>query len=186
MQPSPRPSGPFQNPGERPDQELWGSYEPMGDVCSCVCVCVHLCVFVCLPMYVFICVSVCFYVCMCVERMSVCDCEWISVCLCPCACVGASFGVALRGGGLPVHGYLPQVGLGHRYPLESSLVVGMVHPTKHQQAALLRPAEERRRGLLEESNTRHCLRTALLHPSEALLRSPFYTCGNRCLESLST
>ena len=106
MQPSPScpgPSGPFQDPGERPDQELWGSYEPMGDVCSYVCV--HLCVFICLPVYVFIYVSVCFYVCMCVEHMSVS--AVVCVCMCPCACVGASFGVALRGGGLPVHGYLP-------------------------------------------------------------------------------
>ena len=113
----------------------------MGDVCSYVCV--HLCVFICLPVYVFIYVSVCFYVCMCVEHMSVS--AVVCVCMCPCACVGASFGVALRGGGLPVHGYLPQVGLGHWYPLEIPLMVGVVHPTKHQQAALLRPAEERRK-----------------------------------------
>lgn len=78
-------------------------------------------------------------------------------------------------------------GLGHWYPLESSLVVGVVHPTKHQQAALLggQLKREGRRGSLEESNTRHCLRT-VLHPSEALLPSPFYMCGNGCLESLST
>ena len=148
-------------------------------VCICVCLYVCLCMFLYVSLYVFMCACV-WSVCLCVTVSGL-----VCVCMCPCACVGASFGVALRGGGLPVHGYLPQVGLGHRYPLESSLVVGMVHPTKHQQAALLRPAEERRRGLLEESNTRHCLRTALLHPSEALLRSPFHTCGNRCLESLS-
>ena len=67
-------SGPFQDPGERPDQELWGNYEPVGGVCSRVCVCVHLCVCVCLyvclcrclcvSLYVFLCVHACgAYVC---------------------------------------------------------------------------------------------------------------------------
>lgn len=50
----------------------------------------------------------------------------------------------------------------------------MVHPAKHHQAAILPPADKRRkRGLLEENNARQCLRAVLIHPSKALLLSPF-------------
>lgn len=58
--------------------------------------------------------------------------------------MGASLGVTLGGGDLPAHGYLPEAGLGHWYPLEFSLVVGVVHTTKHHRADVSWPAEERR------------------------------------------
>ena len=76
-------SGTFQDPGQRPGQQLWGNYETMGGVCSCVHVCMHLCVSVCL--YVCLCmslhVSLYLFVLVCVERMSVCDCVCICVCM---------------------------------------------------------------------------------------------------------
>ena len=67
------------------------------------------------------------------------------VCMCTHARVGASLGVALRGRGLPVHEHMPGAGLGHRCPLEISLVIGMIHPTKHDHTAVLWPSEKRRK-----------------------------------------
>lgn len=67
------------------------------------------------------------------------------VCMCTHARVGASLGVALRGRGLPAHEHMPGAGLGHRCPLEISLVIGMIHPTKHDHTAVLWPSEKRRK-----------------------------------------
>ena len=64
--------------------------------------------------------------------------------MCPRAHVGASLGVALRGRGLPVHVYMPVAHLGHWYPVEFSLIVVTVHPSKHHHAAILLLTVERR------------------------------------------
>ena len=121
-------------------------------VCLCVCMCICVCVFVCIgvPVCVYMCAYVCVYTCVFGGGTYVCVCDCVSVrlfvcvCMCPYARVVASRGVALRGRGLPAHGYLPVVGLGHWYPLELSFVVAGVQPAKHHHAAILLPAEERR------------------------------------------
>ena len=108
-------------------------------VCVCVSVCVYLCASVCLHVCIYMCFHMCFYVSFWV-CMSVRDCvsvrALLCICLCPCAHVGASLGMVLRGRGLLLHGYLPD---------ELSLVVGVVQPTKHHHAAVLFPAVERRK-----------------------------------------
>ena len=131
MQPSSRCPGlfgPFQDPGQRPGQEAWGDFKPMDglricvclfvgasirlplSLCVCVSVCVYLCASVCLHVciyvfpYVFVCVVLGVYVCVSVHAL-------VCVCLCPCAHVGASLEVVLRGRGLLLHGYLPEAGL---------------------------------------------------------------------------
>ena len=69
---------------------------------------------------------------------------------------------------------MPVAHLGHWYPVEFSLIVVTVHPSKHHHTAiLLLTVERRKRVLLEESNTTRYLRVVLIHPSEALLQNPF-------------
>ena len=65
--------------------------------------------------------------------------------MCPRAVVEASLGVALRGSRLLDHGDLPVVGSKHRYPVRVPFVVGVVHPAKHHQAAILPTADKRRK-----------------------------------------
>ena len=67
------------------------------------------------------------------------------VCMCTHARVGASLGVALRGSGLLAHSNLPAVGSKYWYPVRVPYVVGVVHPAKHHQAAILPPADKRRK-----------------------------------------
>ena len=135
----------------------------MGDLC--ICVSVFICVFICgsvcvlvclwLVMHVYLCLLVSLYVCLCVClcRSGWCVCLLIvclvvhlCVCLCPCTDMGASLGVILRGRGLPVHAYLPVASLGHWHPVELSLVVAVVHPTKHHHTALRLVSVERGEG----------------------------------------
>ena len=75
---------------------------------------------------------------------------FVCVCLSLCVHVVTSLGVALRRRGLPVHSYLPVERFGHWYPVEFSLVIGMVHPTKHHHAAILLLAGERRGSVIGE------------------------------------
>ena len=140
----------------------------MGCLCIYVLVCLFVCVFVCVS--VCACVSLtsyaCFYVSLC---MFICVCFCVSVCLsvllwvvymsvwlcvleCICVCVpvsmynsGSIIGLTLRGRGLPVHVYTPVACVDQWYPVELSLVIVVVHPTKHHHTAL-RPACVERRG----------------------------------------
>ena len=110
-----------------------------------MCLCVDLYVSAC--MFPSVCVSVCVivggvYVCVTVcLRMHLC------VCLCPCTVVGASLGLTLRGTGLPVYVYTPVTCFDQWYPVELSLVVAVVHPTKHHHTAFLLVSVERSVGV---------------------------------------
>ena len=100
---------------------------------SYVSVKVYMCLLVCF--HVSMCLSVPFWLCICL-----CDCVsenvFVCVCLCPCTVVGASLGLTLRGTGLPVYVYTPVTCFDQWYPVELSLVVAVVHPTKHHHTAL--------------------------------------------------
>ena len=101
-------------------------------------------------------VSACVFPCVCVsvsvveDCVCLCDCvsenAFVCVCLCPCTVVGASLGLTLRGRGLPVHVYHPVARLDQWYPVDLSLVVAVVHPTKHHHTALLLVSVERSDG----------------------------------------
>ena len=149
-----------------------GDYEPMGCLCIYVLVCLFVCVFVCVSVSacvsltsyacfyvslcrficVCLCVSMCLCVCLCHCGWCICLCDCVSenafvcVCLCPCTVVGASLGLTLRGRGLPVHVYKPVTHLDQWYPVELSLVVAVVHPTKHHHTALPLVSVERSEG----------------------------------------
>ena len=151
-----------------------GYYELMGSLCISVLVCLFLSVFACF--FVCACASLtsyaCFYVllcmflcvCLCVSMflcVCLCHCEWciclwdyvsenafVCVCLCPCTVVGASLGLTLRGRGLPVHVYHPVALWDQWYPVELSLVVAVVHPTKHHHTALLPVSVDRNEGVI--------------------------------------
>ena len=145
-----------------------GDYEPMGCLCIYVLVCLSVCVSECacvsLTSYAcfyvslcrFICVCLCVSMCLCVSLcccgwcICLCDCvsenAFVCVCLCPCTVVGASLGLTLRGRGLPVHVYTPVTHFNQWYPVEHSLVVGFIHPTKHHHTALPHISVERRGG----------------------------------------
>ena len=125
-------------------------------VCMCLCVCllsltsyayfyVLLCMFVCVCSCVSMCLCVCLYHCGWCIYLSDCVSEnaFECVCLCPCTVVGTSLGLTLRGRGLPVHVYNPVTRLDQWYPVELSLVVAVVHPTKHHHTALLLVSVER-------------------------------------------
>ena len=96
------------------------------------------------------CVFMSFYLCL-VRRVCVFVCDWVSrhafvcICMCPCVLVRESLGVALRGSGLLAHSNLPAVGSKYWYPVRVPYVVGVVHPAKHHQAAILPPADKRRK-----------------------------------------
>ena len=81
------------------------------------------------------------YVCVTVSENA-----FVCVCLCPCIVVGASLGLTLRGRGLPVLVYNPVACLDQWYPVELSLVVVVVHPTKHHHTPLLLVSVERSDG----------------------------------------
>ena len=123
-------------------------------VCACVsltsyaCFYVSLCRFICVSLFVSMCLCVC--LCRCGWCICLCDCVseniFVCICLCPCTDVRASLGVTLRGRGLLVHAYLPMASLGHWYPVELSLVVAVVHSTKHHHTALWLVSVERGEG----------------------------------------
>ena len=101
--------------------------------------------FICVPMYVYMCLLVCFHVSVCLSvslwmvYIFVWLCVWESICEClPVSMYrcGASLGLTLRGRGLPVHVDTPVTHLDQWYPVECSLVVVVVHPTKHHHTAL--------------------------------------------------
>ena len=139
-------------------------------MCLCVClyVCLHvsLCVLVLLrlAMHVFMCCCVCLYVsafvlppvCVSVsvveDCVCLCDCvsenAFVCVCLCPRTVLGTSLGLTLRGRGLPVHVYNLVSRLDQWYPVELSLVVAIVHPTKHHHTALLPVSVDRNEGVI--------------------------------------
>ena len=118
--------------------------------------------FICASVYVYMCLLMCFHVSVYLSESlwvvySLCDCvsenAFVCVCLCPCTVVGASLGLTLRGRGLPVHVYNPVTRLDQWYPVELSLVVAVVHPTKHHHTALpLISVERRGRGSLKDIN----------------------------------
>ena len=134
-----------------------------------MCLCVHLYV----SAYMFPCVCLCH----CGWCICLCDCVsenvFVCVCLCPCTVVGASLGLTLRGRGLPVHVYNPVTRLDQWYPVEHSLLVAVVYPTKHHHTALPLVSVER-------SDGGDPWRTVTTAPSEscacppikALIRSP--------------
>ena len=122
-------------------------------VSACVSLTSYACLYVsCVGLYVSGCVfpSVCVSVCVIVGGLCLCDCvsenALVCVCLCPCTLAGASLGLTLRGRGLPVHVYNPVTCLDQWYPVELSLVVAVVHPTKHHHTALLLVSVERSDG----------------------------------------
>ena len=109
--------------------------------------------FICVSVYVYMCLlvfSMCVCLCLCHCGWCICLCDYLSenafvcVCLCPCTVLGASLGLTIRGRGLPVHVYMPVICLDQWYPVECSLVVGFIHPTKHHHTALRLASVERR------------------------------------------
>ena len=90
-------------------------------ICVCLCASMCLCVSVIVG-GVYVCVTVCL-------RMH------LSVCLCPCTVAGASLELTLRGRGLLVHVYTLVARLDQWCPVERSLVVRFIHPTKHHLTA---------------------------------------------------
>ena len=60
---------------------------------------------------------------------------------------GSIIGLTLRGRGLPVHVYTPVACVDQWYPVELSLVVAVVHPTKHHHTTLLLVSVERSVGV---------------------------------------
>ena len=125
-------------------------------MCLCVCLCVsdYLCLYVPLCMFICVClcVSMCLCVCLCCCGWCICLCDFVSenafvwVCLCPCTVAGVSLGLTLRGRALPVHVYNPVSCLDQWYPVELSLVVVAVHPTKHHHTAIPLISVERSEG----------------------------------------
>ena len=132
--------------------------------------------YLCVAVYVNMCLHVCFQclcVCLCRLRWCICLCDCVSenvfvcVCLCPCTVVGASLGLTLRGTGLPVYVYTPVTCFDQWYPVELSLVVAVVHPTKHHHTALPLVSVERSEGaILGGQQQQHCLRAVLVYQSK--------------------
>ena len=144
----------------------------MGCLCIYVLVCLFVCVFLCVSVCAFVsptnyaclyvslcrficvysCVSMCLCVCLCRCGLCICLCDYMSenafvcVCLCPRTVVETSLGLTLRGRGLPVHVYNPDTCLDQWYPVELSLVVAIVHPTKHHHTAFPLVSVERSGG----------------------------------------
>ena len=96
------------------------------------------------------------------------------VCLCLCSVVGASLGLTLRGRGLPVHVYNPVSCLDQWYPVELSIVVVVVHPTKHHHTAmpLISVDRSERGGDPWRTVTTTLSESCAGPPIKALMRSP--------------
>ena len=182
-----------------------GDYEPMGCLCIYVLVCLSVCVFLCvsvcacvsLTSYACFYVSLCMFICVCLSvSMCLCHCGWciclcdcvsenafVCVCLCPCTLAGASLGLTLRGRGLLVHVYSPVTHLDQLYPVELSLVVAVVHPTKHHHTALSIISVERSDGGDPWRTVTIALSGSCAgSPIKALIRSP---CTEAEIESRS-
>ena len=145
-------------------------------VCVSVCASVSLTSYACF--YASSCVFPCVCVCLCHCGWCLCLCDYLSdnafvcVCLCPYTVVGASLGLTLRGRGLPIHVDTPVARLDQWYPVERSLVVGFIHPTKHHHTALRLASVKRRQW----GNPWRMVRTSLSEifsspPIKALTRS---------------
>ena len=112
----------------------------------------HVYMCLCVGLYVSACVFPCVCVSVSVVEDCVCLCDCVSenafvcVCLCPRTVVETSLGLTLRGRGLPVHVYNPDTCLDQWYPVELSLVVAIVHPTKHHHTAFPLVSVERSGG----------------------------------------
>jgi len=126
-------------------------------------------------------VSVC--QCRCGWCICLCDCvsenAFVCVCLCPCTVAGASLELTLRGRGLLVHVYTPVTRLDQWYPVECSLVVGFIHPTKHHLTAFHLHVKREERG-----DPWRTVITALSESCDgplikALIKVPVYRCRNR-------
>ena len=123
-------------------------------VCACVSLtsyaCFHmsLCKFICVCLYFSKCLCVC--LCHCGWCIFLCDCvsenAFVCVCLCPCTAVGTSLRLTLRGRGLPVHVYTRVACSDQWYPVEHSLVVEFIHPTKHHHTTFHPACVESREG----------------------------------------
>ena len=127
--------------------------------------------------------SVCVTVCVVVGGVCLCDCvsenAFVCFCLCSCTVVGPS----LRGRGLLVQVYTPLAQVDQWYPVELSLVVVVVHPTRHHHTFLPLVSVERREVgdpwktvAIALSESRSC------PPIKALIRSP---CTDAEIESRS-
>ena len=171
-------------------------------VSMCLCVCLYVCLYVSLwvlvclwlAMHVFMCLCVCLYVsacvfpCVCVSVsvvegavyvcVTVCLRMHLCVCLCPCTVVGASLGLTLRGRGLPVHVYNPVTRLDQWYPVELSLVVAVVHPTKHHHTALLLISVERSEEWSLEDSNNSTVWQLCLSTHQGPNKVPMYRCRN--------
>ena len=182
-----------------------GDYEPMGCLCIYVFMCLFVYVFVCVSncafvsltsyacLYVslFICVCLCVSMCLCV---CLCRCGWC-ICLCHyvsenplCVCLpvstyrcGASLGLTLRGGGLPVHVYRPVSRLDQWYSVERSLVVALSTPTKITTQPFPCICREKRGGDLWRTVTTALLESLYLCLSthQSPNKVSIYRCRNR-------
>ena len=123
-------------------------------VCACVsltsyaCFYVSLCRFICVSLFVSMCLCVC--LCRCGWCICLCDCVsenvFVCVCLCPCTVAGASLELTLRERGLLVHVYTPATHLDQWCPVEHSLVVRFIHPTKHHLTAFRLHVQREEKG----------------------------------------
>ena len=143
--------------------------------------------FLCVSVYVYVsaCVFPCVYVCLCRCGWCICLCDYVSenafVCFCLCSCTVV--GPSLRGRGLLVQVYTPLAQVDQWYPVELSLVVVVVHPTRHHHTFLPLVSVERREVgdpwktvAIALSESRSC------PPIKALIRSP---CTDAEIESRS-
>ena len=140
--------------------------------------------FMCICLYASMCLCIC--LCCCGWCICLCDCvsenAFVCVCLCPCTVAGASLGLTLRGRGLPVHVYNPVSCLDQWYPVELSLVIAMVHPTKHHHTALPLVSVEKTGWDPWRTVTTAQSESCACPPTKALIRSP---CTDADIESRS-
>ena len=85
---------------------------------------------------------------------------------------GSITGLTLRGRGLPVYVYSPVTHLDQWYPVELSLVVAVVHPTKYHHTALLLISVERSEGGGSLEDSKNSTESCACPPIKALIRSP--------------
>ena len=77
-----------------------------------------------------------------------------------------------RGRGLPVNVYSPVACFNQWYPVELSLVVVVVHPTKHHHTALLLVSVEKKRGESWRTVIIALSESCACTPVKALIRTP--------------
>ena len=154
-----------------------------GFVCVSVSACVSLTSYACLyvSLCVFICVCLCALMCLCVSvvlgGVYVCVTVCLRMHLCLSACVhvaGASLWLTLRGRGLPLHLYTPVTHVDQWYPVEHSLIVGFIYPTKLSPHCLSPcMCREKRGGDPWRTVTTALSESSACPPIKALIRSPF-------------